>query len=88
MSGATSGLPPIVSGDGSITPSIVYTIPPPPSFVFYSRDVIERAKRLELHPSQEHMRYTVTQSLTHADRKHNTIKGVFAKLKKLGSGKK
>ena len=64
-SGAASGLPPIVSGDGSITPNIVYTIPPPLSSVFYLRDVIERAKRLELHPSQEHMRYAVAQSLTH-----------------------
>ena len=66
---------------------MVYMIPPPSSSVFFSRDVIEKAKTLHLHPMQEHMRYAVAQSLTHQERKHAS-KGVFAKLKKLGSSKK
>ena len=88
--GAVSGLPPVVSCHGSLTPNMVYTIPPPPSSVFYSREVIERARKLNLHPSQEHMRYAVAQSLTHHERKHRgrSSRSVFSKLRKLGSGRK
>ena len=87
ISGATSGLPPIVPSNGPLTPNMVYTIPPPPSHVFYSRDVIERAQQLQLHPAQEHMRYGIAQSLT-KDVKKNSSKSVFSKLKKLGSKKR
>ena len=59
---------------------MVYIIPPPPVSVFYSREVIEKAKTLNLHPDQEHMRYAVAQSLTHGEHKHASSKGVFAKL--------
>ena len=84
---AMSGLPPEVSSHGSIAPNMVYTIPPPPSSVFYSREVIERARKLNLHPNQEHMRYVMAQSLTHNQRKHSS-RSVFSKLRKLGAGKK
>ena len=87
LSGAASGLPPVVTGRGSIEPNMVYTIPPPPASVFYSREVIERARRLNLHPDQEYMRYSMAQALTHQERKHSSV-GVFAKLRKLGSGRK
>ena len=33
LSGAASGLPPVVTGQGSIEPNMVYTIPPPPASV-------------------------------------------------------
>ena len=82
-----SGLPPVVSNHGSIAPNMVYTIPPPPASVFYSRAVIEKARKLNLHPSQEHMRYAIAQSLTHHDRKHSS-RSVFSKLRKLGSGRR
>ena len=87
-SAAASGLAPIVSVNQSLTPNMVYTIPPPPASVFYSREVIEKAKTLNLHPNQEHMWYAVAQSLTHGKHKHTSSKGVFAKLKKLGSSRK
>ena len=88
--GAVSGLPPILSSHESLQPNMVYTIPPPPASVFYSREVIERARKLNLHPSQEHMRYAVAQSLTHNDRKHSSRSGrnVLSKLRKLGSSRR
>ena len=82
-----SGLPPVMSSHRSIAPNMVYTIPPPPASVFYSRTVIEKARKLSLHPSQEHMRYAIAQSLTHHERKHSS-RSVFSKLRKLGSGRR
>ena len=87
-SSAIAGQPPIVLLKSPITPNMVYSIPPPPSNVFFSREVIEKAKTLNLHPDQEHMRYAVAQSLTRGERKHTSSKGVFAKLKKLGSSRR
>jgi len=77
----------MVPSNGPLTPNMVYTIPPPPSHVFFSRDVIERAQQLHLHPDQEHMRYGIAQSLT-KNVKKNSSKSVFSKLKKLGLGKR
>ena len=88
LSGAGSGVPPVVPVQGSLAPNMVYTIPPPPPAVFYSREVIQRAKNLALHPSQEFMRYEIAQSLTHQDRKHGKGTSVFAKLRQLGAGRR
>ena len=88
LSGAGSGVPPVVPVQGSLAPNMVYTIPPPPPAVFYSREVIQRARNLSLHPSQEYMRYEIAQSLTHQDRKHSKGKSVFAKLRQLGAGRR
>ena len=88
LSGAGSGVPPVVPVQGSLAPNMVYTIPPPPPAVFYSKEVIQRAKNLALHPSQEFMRYEIAQSLTHQDRKHSKGKSVFAKLRQLGAGRR
>ena len=90
FSGAGSGVPPVVPVQGLLQPNVVYTIPPPPPAVFYSSEVIQRARNLSLHPSQEYMRYEIAQSLTHKDRKdskNSKSKGVFAKLRQLGSNK-
>ena len=90
LSGAGSGVPPVVPVQGLLQPNVVYTIPPPPPAVFYSSEVIQRARSLSLHPSQEYMRYQIAQSLTHKDRKDtksSKSKGVFAKLRQLGSSK-
>ena len=90
LSGAGSGVPPVVPVQGLLQPNVVYTIPPPPPAVFYSSEVIQRARNLSLHPSQEYMRYEIAQSLTHKDRKdskNSKSKGVFAKLRQLGSNK-
>ena len=85
---AVSGLAPSLTHNQAFTPNMVYTIPPPPVSVLHSREVIEKARTLNLYPDQEHMRYVIARSLTHADHKHTTSKGMFAKLKKLGSGRK
>ena len=84
---AFSGLAPTVTGDQPLAPNMVYSIPLLPSSVFFSKDVIEKARTLNLYPLQEHMRYAVAQSLMHNERKHSS-KGVFAKLKKLGGASK
>ena len=84
-SGASSGLPPVVPEDAPLEPNMVYTLPPPPPRnVFYSEEVINRAKQLHLHPDQEHMRYSIAQSLSRPPPKPKTH-GVFSKLKNLGS---
>ena len=90
LSGAGSGVPPVVPVQGLLQPNVVYSIPPPPPAVFYSSEVIQRAKNLSLHPSQEFMRYQIARSLTYKDKKNSKdtkSKGVFAKLRKLGSNK-
>ena len=61
-SAAASGLAPNLSDRQTLTPNMVYTIPPLPPSVFYSRDIIEKAKTLNLHRNQEHIRYAVAQS--------------------------
>ena len=87
--GAVSGLPPVLTSHESLQPNMVYTIPPPPASVFYSREAIERARQLNLHPSQEHMRYPMAQALTHNARKHSRSgRNVLAKLRKLGSSRR
>ena len=72
----TSGLAPVVSMQESLQPGMVYTLPSPPSSVFYSEEVIERANKLHIQPKQEYMRYNIAQSLSHRDRKHKKRKFV------------
>ena len=80
--GATSGLPPVVPANASL----VYTLPPPPSSFFYSKEVIDRAQQLNLHPRQEYMRYDLAKALSRGQSSKD--QSVFSKLKKLGSKKR
>ena len=84
--GATSGLPPVVPANAPLEPNIVYTLPSPPRSVFYSKEVIDRAQHLNLHPRQEYMRYDLAKALSRGQSSKD--QSVFSKLKKLGSKKR
>ena len=81
--GASSGLPTAVPLDAPLEPNMVYTLPPPPRNIFYSKEVIDKAQQLHLHPRQEFMRYDLARALFHQSKPKE--QGVFSKLKKLGS---
>ena len=84
-SGASSGLPPAVPVDAPLEPNMVYTLPPPPPRnVFYTKEVIDRAKQLHLHPDQEYMRFNIARALSCPPPEPKT-QGFFSKLKNLGS---
>ena len=82
---ASSGLPLAVPVNSPLEPNMVYTLPFPPRSVFYSKEVIDRAQRLHLHPDQEYMRYDMAKALVNPSSKRKSH-GVFSKLK-LGSRK-
>ena len=85
-SGASSGLPPAVPVDAPLEPNMVYTLPPPPKNVFYTKEVIDKAKQLNLHPDQEFMRYNLARALSRPPKPKE--QGVFSKLKNLGSNRR
>ena len=43
------GLPPELYTDAPIKPNTVYSIPPPPRNIFYSKEVLENARNLNPH---------------------------------------
>ena len=81
--GASSGLPPAVPVDAPLEPNMVYTLPPPPKSVFYPKEVIDKARQLNLHPDQEFMRYNLARASSRPPKPKE--QGVFSKLKNLGS---
>ena len=64
--GAIAGLAPVISLKCPLTHNMVYLIPPPPLNVFYSKEVIEKAKTLHLYHDQEHMTYKIAKTLTNS----------------------